>query len=139
MSNNLLYYARRKKNIKQYTMAKDLGVSPSYLSKIETGAQAPTDKFKKACADYLGIPQKQLFEDNDQYMNKIEKGLGNKIWTIRRQKGIKQYDLAQKLKVSPSYLSKVETGNQEPSAKFIKDCAKVLKVSENELFPKKTR
>ncbi len=135
---NLLYYARRKKNVKQYTMAKDLGVSPSYLSKIETGAQAPTEKFRKACSDYLGVPQKQLFEENnDGFMQKIEKGLGNKIWTIRRQKGIKQYDLAQKLKVSPSYLSKVETGNQEPSAKFMKDCARVLKVSEQELFPAK--
>lgn len=134
---NLLYYARRKKNVKQYTMAKDLGVSPSYLSKIETGAQAPTEKFKKSCSDYLSLPIKQLFDENaDSNLGKIEKGLNNRIWTIRRQKGIKQYDLAKKLKVSPSYLSKVETGNQEPSTKFIKDCAKTLKVSEKDLFPK---
>lgn len=133
---NMLYYARRKKNIKQYTMAKDLGVSPSYLSKIETGAQVPTEKFRKACADYLNMPAKQLFaENNKTLMNKLEKGLSNKIWSIRRQRGIKQYDLARKLKVSPSYLSKVETGNQEPSPKFIKDCAKILKVTETELFP----
>ncbi len=133
---NMLYFARRKKNIKQYTMAKDLGVSPSYLSKVETCSQEPTDKFRKSCSEYLGIPSKQLFDEvNGAFISKVEKGLTNKIWTLRRQKNIKQYDLAKTLKVSPSYLSKVETGNQEPSPKFIQDCAKYFKIKENELFP----
>jgi len=35
--NNHIYMLRKKRAIKQYDMARALGVSPSYLSKIETG------------------------------------------------------------------------------------------------------
>lgn len=129
-------FIRRKKNIKQSEMAKDLDVSPSYLCKIEKGIQQPTDKFKQSCASYLNVPVSSLFpEDVDrEKIKKINKGFKNKLWSVRKEKNIKQYELARQLHCSPSYLSKVEKGQQEPTTRFKKTCAKILKTKETDLF-----
>jgi putative transcriptional regulator len=58
----------------------------------------------------------------------------NNIAHLRRNKGIKQYDLARMLRVSPSYLCKIEKGIIEPTEKFMKDCARHLKIAQDELF-----
>jgi putative transcriptional regulator len=133
---NLLAHIRRKKNIKQNDMAMAVNVSPSYLCKIETGAQQPTGKFKKACSRYLGMPENALFPDNIDpvKINTINRTFKNKLWSARKEKGIMQYELAKLLDCSPSYLSKVEKGLQEPTVKFKKKCAMILKIKEAELF-----
>ena len=51
------------------------------------------------------------------------KGLENRISFLRRTKGIKQYDLARVLEVSPSFLCKIEKGLQEPTDIFKNKCA----------------
>jgi transcriptional regulator with XRE-family HTH domain len=56
---------------------------------------------------------------------------------VRRQKKIKQNDMAKALNVSPAYLCKVEKGVMEPTEKFKKQCAQYLKSRVNELFPEK--
>jgi putative transcriptional regulator len=56
---------------------------------------------------------------------------------LRRQKKIKQNDMAKALDVSPAYLCKVEKGVMEPTDEFKKQCAAYLKTAVNELFPKK--
>lgn len=134
---NLIPYFRRKKNIKQYDMARALNVSPSYLCKVERGTQEPTEQFKKACARHLNIPIKQLFPEKIEEKNveKINNSFKNKLWSVRKEKSIKQYELANMLDCSPSYLSKVEKGLQEPTGSFKKACAKILKIRESELFP----
>ena len=50
---NHIYMLRKKRGIKQYDMARALGVSPSYLSKIETDSQEPTERFKVNVAKFL--------------------------------------------------------------------------------------
>lgn len=132
----MIPYIRRRKNIKQYDMARALRVSPSYLCKIEKGIQQPTEKFKQACSRYLGVPAQRLFPENldRNRINSINKTFKNKLWSARRDKRIKQYELARMLKCSPSYLSKVEKGLQEPTKHFRKLCAKILRTNEIELF-----
>jgi putative transcriptional regulator len=133
---NLLAYIRRKKNIKQNDMARAMDVSPSYLCKIETGVQKPANGFKKACARYLCMPENALFPENidPNKINTINRSFKNKIWSARKEKGLMQYELAKLLDCSPSYLSKVEKGFQEPTGKFKKKCAMILKIKEAELF-----
>ena len=118
-------------------MAKDLDVSPSYLCKIEKGIQQPTDKFKQACAKYLNVKASKLFPEdiNRDKMKKLDTGFKNRLWSVRKEKNIKQYELARLLRCSPSYLSKVEKGQQIPTSKFKKSCAKILKTKEIDLFP----
>ena len=131
----LIPVIRREKNIKQYDMAKDLNVSPSFLCKVEKGALKPTEKFKKACAKYLKVEVKNLFPINDINREDVYGIAKNNIWNIRRKKGLKQYNLAKLLGCSPSYLSKIEKGIQMPNKEFKTKCAKILQISVRELFP----
>ncbi len=133
---NHIYMLRKKKGIKQYDMARALGVSPSYLSKIETNSQDPTEKFKVNAAKYFKIPVDKLFNDMpvEEIFPEFSNGLTNKLWAKRREMGIKQYDMAKKLKVSTPFLSKVELGLVEPPDDFKQLAAKVFKMEEKELF-----
>ncbi|WP_411824904.1 helix-turn-helix domain-containing protein [Leptospira sp. 'Mane'] len=127
---------RKKRGVKQYDMARALGVSPSYLSKIETGAQEPTEKFKTSCAKYLKTSVDKLFNENlvEDIYPEFSNGLKNKLWAVRREMGIKQYDFAKKLKVSTPFLSKVELGLLEPPEDFKTLVSKVLKMEKDDLF-----
>jgi putative transcriptional regulator len=117
-------------------MARALGVSPSYLSKIETGSQEPTEKFKVACAKFLKTSVDKLFNESpvEDIFPEFTNGLSNRLWARRREMGIKQYDMAKKLKVSTPFLSKVELGLLEPPESFKKLASKVFKMDQEELF-----
>lgn len=136
---NHIYMLRKKRGIKQYDMARALGVSPSYLSKIETGSQDPTEKFKQSCAKYLKTTLEKLFNEQavEDVYPEFTEGLTNRLWAKRRELGIKQYDMAKKLKVSTPFLSKVELGLLEPPEDFKNLASKALKMKKEELFLQK--
>jgi transcriptional regulator with XRE-family HTH domain len=54
--------------------------------------------------------------------------LGNTIATIRKKKGLKQFELAQLCKITQSYLSNIEKGNKEPHLSILKEISKALGV-----------
>jgi putative transcriptional regulator len=133
---NHIYMLRKKRGIKQYDMARALSVSPSYLSKIETDTQEPTAKFKTNAAKYLKTNVDKLFSEEpvEKVYPEFSSGLTNKLWAKRRELGIKQYDMAKKLKVSTPFLSKVELGLIEPPEDFKQLASKVFKMDKDELF-----
>ncbi len=133
---NHIYMLRKKRGIKQYDMARALGVSPSYLSKIETDSQEPTERFKVNVSKYLKTSLEKLFNDQpvEEIFPEFTSGLTNKLWAKRREMGIKQYDMAKKLKVSTPFLSKVELGLLEPTEEFKQLASKVFKIEQSELF-----
>lgn len=133
ISKNDISAVRRKKKITQKELAAALDVSPSYLCKIEKSLQEPTERFVKDCAEYLQVAEEELFPA--AHKNERNVSPETKLWAVRKEKGIKQYELARALGCSPSYLSKIEKGFQRPTVKIKKLCAKILKVKENELFP----
>jgi transcriptional regulator with XRE-family HTH domain len=126
---------RRQRKIKQNDMAKALNVSPAYLCKVEKGVMEPTEDFKKLCASYLKSTVKELFPRKVDFTAVTKKRKSsNKLWDYRQKKGVKQNDMAEMLKCSPSYLSKVEKGHSEPTPDFRKRCSRILNVRESELF-----
>lgn len=133
---NHIYMLRKKRSIKQYDMARALSVSPSYLSKIETNSQEPTEKFRVNAAKYLKTTVDKLFNEEpiETVFPEFSEGLVNKLWAKRRELGIKQYDMAKKLKVSTPFLSKVELGLIEPTEEFKQLASKVFKMEQEELF-----
>jgi len=138
---NKISFLRRTKGIKQYDLAKTLKVSPSFLCKIEKGLLEPTDIFKNKCSEYFNEKVELIFslpEDKKGIILPGTERINNNIWTVRLKKKLKQNKLAELLGCSPSYLSKVEKGIQEPNIVFKKKCAKVLKIKETELFPDNT-
>jgi len=60
--------------------------------------------------------------------------IGKTLKLIRILKGLKQKDLADKLGISPNYLSCVENDKREPSLSFIKLVSKELDVPVGFLF-----
>ena len=116
-------------------MAKDLEVSPSYLCRVENGLQAPSQIFRKICAEYLEVTLENLFPQKINKKKLEEIGSSkNKLWLARKKKNIKQNELAKNLGCTPSFLCKVEKGQKVPSDKFKKKCAKILKIKEVDLF-----
>ncbi len=135
---NKLALLRRTRGIKQYDLAQTLEVSPSFLCKIEKGLQEPTEIIKNKCADFFNEKVESIFslvEDKRRIDIISGNNLTNNLWTFRTKKNIKQNRLAELLGCSPSYLSKIEKGLQEPNSIFKKKCAKILKIKEMELFP----
>ncbi|HBJ34913.1 MAG TPA: XRE family transcriptional regulator [Planctomycetaceae bacterium] len=63
---------------------------------------------------------------------------GERVRELRHQRGVKQSDLATRMNVSVSYISKVENGKLHfgdyPSEKFIHKLAEELKADEDELL-----
>lgn len=134
---NIIPYIRRERGIKQNDMAKALGVTPSYLCKVERGVMDPSAEFVESCSKYLKTSSDILFPKKIDRKNiaKRTENCPNKLWSVRQKLGMKQTELARMLDCSPSYLSKVEKGHQSPPLDFCKKCAKILKVRESELFP----
>ena len=60
--------------------------------------------------------------------------IGRTLKLIRILKGLKQKSLAEKLGISPNYLSSVENDKREPSLSFIKLVSKELDVPVSFLF-----
>jgi len=138
---NMLPVLRRKKMIKQRDLARLLDVSPSYLCKVEKGMIEPAETFRNSCAlffnetvDNIFLVKPVLHMDNHG-----ENRFHNNVWAARIKKNLKQNRLAELLGCSPSYLSRVEKGLQQPSIKFRKQCARILKIRESELFPEVIR
>ncbi|HBQ63693.1 MAG TPA: XRE family transcriptional regulator [Clostridiales bacterium] len=60
--------------------------------------------------------------------------LGEKIKSIREQKGLRQKDLAVKSCMSNTYLSDIEVGRSLPSFRTLEKIASALDVDMKELF-----
>jgi len=134
---NKLSFLRRTRGIKQCDLARILEVSPSCLCKIEKGLLEPNELFKNKCADFFNEKVESIFSVSEDKKCIIPTGneLNNNLWTVRLKKNLKQNKLAELLGCSPSYLSKIEKGFQEPNGAFKKKCAKILKIKEIDLFP----
>lgn len=64
----------------------------------------------------------------------ITKKFGGRVKALRLQKGMSQGDLAKKLGVHSTYISKIERGEQNISIQGLDKLAKTLGVPTNELI-----
>lgn len=55
-----------EKGIRNFDMAKHLGVDPSKVSKIVNGWIEPDETLKKRIAEYLGVPQESIWGNTDR-------------------------------------------------------------------------
>ncbi len=74
-------------------------------------------------------------------MNKREKEeavylkqLGKRIKTLRKEKGIKQVELAYSCEIEKQSMSRIEAGNTNPSILLLRKIAEILDVRLSELF-----
>ena len=64
-----------------------------------------------------------------------DKRLGARIQKFRKQAGLTQEQLAEKLKLSAKYVQFIETAHRKPSLKTLYKIANVLNIEVKELFP----
>ena len=67
-------------------------------------------------------------------MNEIISEIGKKIKTLRKQKGLTQAELAEKINVDSKYVSRLETGNSVASITTMIKISKVLNIQLSDIF-----
>jgi transcriptional regulator with XRE-family HTH domain len=68
-------------------------------------------------------------------MGKISMDFGNLIKQLREEKSLNQRQFAEMLKITPTYLSKIERGEfAPPSEEIIKNMAKLLNYNSDKLL-----
>lgn len=65
---------------------------------------------------------------------KLPKTLGKKIQKIRKQTGLTQEQVAEKIGISRAYMGYIEQGRYSASLEVLEKVAKVLKVKMADLF-----
>ncbi|MFA6989164.1 MAG: helix-turn-helix transcriptional regulator [Candidatus Gastranaerophilaceae bacterium] len=65
---------------------------------------------------------------------KILERLGKKLKEIRMDKGFTQEALAEKVKIHPTYVGKIETGKSNPSALMLYKISRALGVKLSDIF-----
>jgi len=69
-------------------------------------------------------------------MAKISKKLGNNLKRIRLEKGMSQGDICRASGMDRGYISRVESGQKNPTISNLEKIAMALKVSPDELLKK---
>mgnify|MGYP001566908421 CR=1 FL=1 len=64
-----------------------------------------------------------------------DRRLGKRIQKLREQAGLKQYQLAERVKLSTKYIQFIETAHRIPSLKALYRIAHALNVKVSEIFP----
>ncbi len=67
-------------------------------------------------------------------MAKISKKLGNNLKKIRLEKGMSQGDICRATGMDRGYISRVESGQKNPTISNLEKIAKALKISPDELI-----
>ena len=67
-------------------------------------------------------------------MKSLNKKLGERLKKLRQEKGMSQGDIARKLGVHRSYISRIERGVRNPTVKNVERIAEALGVSPHKLL-----
>ena len=133
---------RFKAGLTLKALADLVGVDSSYLSKIENGMlPPPSENVLSHLADVLKVDRDILFEtagiktNHNENGNDISADFGKKLKKLRLHSGMSQAELAANAGITPSYLSKMESGAKSPpSKKVVSRLAWALKTDENKLL-----
>ena len=89
---NAIKSLRKRKNLKQMALADSIGISPTSLSLIESGAKQPSQETLKKICQYLKVPQPFIYflameesdvpEDRKGLYRALEPGLKTDIETL---------------------------------------------------------
>ena len=114
--------------IKEGNIPKFVVIDFKTFKKIERILQDLKDvrEIEKIIAD-----ESDPWEEYDSFREKI---LGNRIRRKREELGISQHELANRLKVSQAYISKLEKDEYNPSKKTLAKLAKVLNCAIQEIL-----
>jgi len=125
-------------------LAAKVNINFTYLSKIENGVLSPpSEKVILMLAEFLNADKDELMTLAGRIPSHIAQMLrnrailefGNRLRELRIKAGMTQKELASKVSVDATYLSKIESGTKPPpSKKVIPRLSGVLNVDKDELM-----
>ncbi|MEM3448065.1 MAG: helix-turn-helix transcriptional regulator [Nitrososphaerota archaeon] len=65
----------------------------------------------------------------------MRENISNRIMEFRKEKGLRQVDLAKRVGIRQSEISDIETGKRKPNVYLAKKIAEALGKDVNEVFP----
>lgn len=116
---------RQKRNMTLEDLARQTGLSVSYLSEVERGKKQPSLETLEKISQALNISRDALLSPTSPANTS---GLGAKISIIREEKGMSLSELAEKANISPSYLCQIENSKVMPALSTLKNIAAALDV-----------
>lgn len=141
---NRLRQLRKQAGATQRELAHKTRLNFTYLSKIETGVfPPPSEKVILQLAEALNADKDELITLAGKVPSDIAQILRSretlefkaKLRELRVQAGMTQWQLAAKVNIDPTYLSKIENGvKPPPSEKVVLQLAEVLNVDRYELI-----
>ena len=141
---NRLRQLRKQAGATQRELAHKTRLNFTYLSKIETGVfPPPSEKVILQLAEALNADKDELITLAGKVPSDIAQILRSretlefraKLRELRVQAGMTQCQLAAKVNIDPTYLSKIENGvKPPPSEKVVLRLAHVLNVDKDELI-----
>jgi len=138
---------RQNKNIKAINLAKELGITPAYLSLIESNQRKPDGDLLLRIQDILELQREDLTKKTDpdletrtQEVVKISTrkiyNYGQIIRAKRQNKNIKAINLAKELGITPAYLSLIESNQRKPDGDLLLRIQDILELQREDLTKK---
>lgn len=119
---------REAKGLTKSQLAKRAGLSPSSLSQYEQGMHIPGPQNANKLAEALGVSMQYLLP-NLSKEELLKLSIGKRIYSLRRQNGLSQVDLAKKAGIIQQLLSQYEKGSRIPAPSIAEKLAKALGVN----------
>ncbi len=145
------YWILRERRIPLRVLGAVVGRSTSYVHAVLTGEWAPDPAFMSAAADFLRLPEKELFTEDlrnasrwrekpnvviDTHAGRTRIGRFGRqpaYWALREQ-GIRQAEVAAHTRRSQGGISEVLNGSAVPPLSLVAALSELLDKSPTELF-----
>lgn len=114
---------RRERGITLTELARQLQVSPSYLSAVERGIRKPSIGMLKKIGDALNISVGYLVASNDETLT------GKKLRFLRESRGLTLEELSEISELPVFMLEKYENGHAIPDLEDLKKLSEALNVN----------
>lgn len=131
---------RRGQGLSQRQLAERAGLSPAYISEVESGAKEPTLGSLRRLAAGLGLPAEALLAASPPSLEAaaaVPEGgptLGQRLRLVRQARGLTLGEGAGRAGISSSYLADIERGRTSPSVDTLRKLAKALEFSVAALY-----
>lgn len=112
-------YVRKKHGLTQAQLGEMAYISHGHISRVETGYEVPSKRFVKLVSLALNVNYEWLMYGNGKDYNEEAFSLGEKMKAIRVEKGLTLNEVAKKMTVSESCVSRIENGFEQPSEMYI--------------------
>lgn len=133
---------RKKSGLSQSGLAKQIGYSQNMISQWENGLRDPNTQTLIILANFFNVTIDYLLgrtANTLECQNNIDKtynkrsefsvSIGSKIVMLREQKGLTQYELAEKAHISKSVMNRIELGTRSIRDYELISFAKILGVT----------